>query len=117
MINNTIKLAIDKQATHELYAAHSYSALSMWCEANDYGGYAKFFKQQATEEFEHAAKFFDHVLERGAMPTIGTIVAPKSDYKDLLEVAEAALTLEQANTAGIVPAKFPPGSKVSAIGK
>ncbi|CAA6694973.1 MULTISPECIES: ferritin [unclassified Lentimonas] len=102
MINNTIKLAIDKQATHELYAAHSYSALSMWCEANDYGGYAKFFKQQAAEEFEHAEKFFDHALERGALPAIGAISAPKSDYQDLLSVAEAALALEQANTAGIV---------------
>lgn len=101
MIPNTIKDAIDKQGTHELFAAHSYTALSMWCEANDYGGYAKFFKQQAAEEMEHAEKFFDHTLERGELPLIGAITSPKSDYKTLLEVAEAALTLEKANTSGI----------------
>ncbi len=101
MITTTVKNALEKQGTHELFAAHSYSALSMWCEANDYGGYAKFFKQQAEEEIEHAGKFFDHMLERGEMPLIGAIAAPKSDYESLLEVAKMALELERANTAGI----------------
>ncbi|ADE55846.1 ferritin [Coraliomargarita akajimensis] len=101
MIPQPVKDAFDKQGTHELFAANSYYALGLWCEHNDYSGYAKFFKQQAEEEMQHAAKFFDHELERGELPEVGTVPAPKSDYTSLIEVAKAALELEQANTKGI----------------
>lgn len=97
----SIKAALEKQGTHELYAANAYMALAFWCEANDYNGYAKFFAEQEKEEREHAEKFFDHILERGEMPLITEIASPKSDFESLVEVAETALALEKANTAGI----------------
>lgn len=101
-MKSSIKSALEKQGTHELLAANAYTALHFWCADNDYNGFAEFFKKQADEEREHAEKFFDHVLDRGALPLIGAIAAPKAEFDSLVEVAETALALEVSNTKGIV---------------
>jgi ferritin len=42
-----------------------------------------------------------HILDRGLAPELAAIAAPKPKFDSLLEVAEQAQTMEQANTAGI----------------
>lgn len=100
-MNPKIKKILEDQGTHELYAANCYRAMSFWCACNDYAGYASFFESQAAEEQEHAEKFFKHILDRGALPVIGAIESPQSEYTGLIQIAEQALSLEEANTRGI----------------
>lgn len=93
--------ALEKQATHELFAAQSYLAMGCWCEVQQHSGYASFLHKQAGEERSHADKLLKHLTDRDVMPKIGALAAPLATFKSLLEVAQAAYDLERANTAGI----------------
>jgi ferritin len=93
--------ALEKQANHELLAAHSYLAMAYWSDVHHHGGFAKFFHQQAAEEQSHAGKLLKHLADRNVIPTLLAIAAPKVDFGHLAEVARTAYELERANTAGI----------------
>src|SRR5579871_1780406 len=56
--------AVEKQATHELYAAQSYLALAYWSDVRQYSGFAEFFHEQVLEERKHADKFLKFLADR-----------------------------------------------------
>lgn len=101
MPDTAIIAALQKQAEHERFASASYLALSLWCENASYSGFAKYFKKQATEESEHTNKIHEHLLDRGVMPILSEMPAPKQDFSDLIDCASHAVTLEKENTKGI----------------
>jgi ferritin len=92
---------LNRQINHELSAAHSYRALSVWCADQNLKGFASFFGEQATEEQEHAEKIISHLIDRGCAPDLAAIAAPRQSFKSLLEVAQQAQAMEQTNTQGI----------------
>lgn len=92
---------LQRQLNHELFAAHGYLALSLWCEDKNFKGFARYFLKQADEERAHARKFIDHLLDRQVLPSVTELAAPKGQFKSLMDVAKQALAMEQANTAGI----------------
>jgi ferritin len=92
---------LNRQLNHELAAAHAYLAMSVWCDAGNFKGFAGFFAKQSGEEREHAEKIMKHLLDRGVPPELAAIAAPKQDYGTLLDVVEKAQAMEQANTRGI----------------
>lgn len=92
---------LNRQANHEFAAAHGYTAIAAWCEAEALPGCAAFFRRQAAEEREHADKIMSHLLDRGVTPEFAAVPAPRQDFGSLLEVAQEALAKEQANTRGI----------------
>ena len=95
---------IQRQFNHELGAAHAYTALAAWCADQNLKGFARFFHKQSGEEREHAQKFMDHLNDRGVLPALGALPAPRMKFKNLLEVAKHARAMEVANTAGITQA-------------
>ena len=92
---------LNRQFNQELGAAHSYLALSLWCTAQNFKGFAAYFAKQAEEERKHAARISKHLLDRGGPTEVAAIAAPRSSFPNLLEVAQHAQTMEQANTQGI----------------
>jgi ferritin len=92
---------LQRQFNFELSASHSYLAVAIWCDAENFKGFARFFYKQAGEERLHAQKFTDHLLNRGVSPELAAIPAPKGAFKNLMEVAKQAQNMEAANTRGI----------------
>lgn len=92
---------LQRQMNHELFAAQSYLSLSLWCEDENFKGFARYFLKQGEEERAHARKFIDHLLGRGVLPALTDMAAPQGRFKSLMEAAKHALSLERANTAGI----------------
>ncbi len=92
---------LNRQFNQELSAAHSYLALSLWCDDQNLKGFASYFGKQAGEEHVHARKIAKHIIDRGLLPETGAIPAPKHNFKSLLEVAQHAQSMETANTHGI----------------
>jgi ferritin len=101
MPDQAIITALQNQAEHERFASASYLALSHWCEAGSFSGFAEFFRKQAAEEAEHAVKFHDHLLDRCVTPVLSALPTPKQDFTDLISVARHACSLEKENTRGI----------------
>jgi len=92
---------LNRQLNYELTAAHAYLAMSAWCAGQNLKGFASFFSKQASEEREHAEKLMEHLQDRGMIPELAAIAAPKHNFGSLLEVAKQAQTMEEANTRGI----------------
>jgi ferritin len=102
MIKLEVIEAFQKQIDKEREASVLYEALANWCAVSDYNGFAKFYVKQAAEEREHARKFVQHLLDRQVSPKLGPLAAPPCHFENLVEVAEATLAHEQANTRGVL---------------
>lgn len=92
---------LNRQMNHELSAAHGYRGLALWCSDLNLKGFAAYFAKQAAEELAHAEKISKHLDDRGVMPELAAIAAPKQNFKSLFDAAQHALGMEQANTEGI----------------
>lgn len=92
---------LNRQYNQELNAAHSYRALAFWCEAQNLRGFSCYFDKQSAEECTHAKKIAGHLIDRAALPETEAIPAPKQKFGSLLEAAQHAEAMEQANTAGV----------------
>ena len=92
---------LNRQFNLELAASHSYLALSVWCEVNNFKSFARYFVKQAGEERAHADKIIKHLTDRGVTPKVTALPAPKQEFKTLLEITQQAQAQEHANTLGI----------------
>jgi len=92
---------LNRQLNQELSAAQNYRALSLWCDDQNLKGFARYFAKQVGEEQEHAAKMCAHLIDRGELPELAGIAAPKHKFKSLLEAAQHAQAMEISNTQGI----------------
>src|ERR1041385_3611806 len=92
---------LNRQFNQELAAAHSYLALSVWCDVRNLKGFGKYFVKQAGEERAHAEKILKHLTDRGVTTEVASVPAPKQEFKTLLEVAQQAQAQEHSNTLGI----------------
>jgi ferritin len=100
-ITSEVVAELTRQFNQELSAAHSYRALSLWCEQANLKGFARYFAKQAGEELEHASKMTSHLIDRDVLPQTQAIPAPKTDFASLLDLARHAQAMEARNTEGI----------------
>ncbi len=101
MISSTLVKNINEQINKELYSAYLYLSMSAWFEDQNLPGFAKWMHVQAEEEYEHAMKFFAHIVDRGGKVELKAIAGPQVDWKSNLEVVEEVLKHEQFVTASI----------------
>lgn len=100
-VNANVLKELIRQIDHERFAAENYLQMSLWCEDQNFKGFARFFKKQCAEEREHAEKLIDHMLDRGVMPQLGELAKPRQKFDGLAQVAAHAQAMERENTLGI----------------
>ncbi len=101
MLHENIQAALNRQINQELSAAHQYLAMALFFDENDLAGFASWMRQQRNEELAHADRLIDYVIDRGGHVALTAVEAPKATFESKVEIFEAALASEQANTAGI----------------
>lgn len=97
-ISNNVQNAINDQIKHELYSSYLYLAMSAHFEAVNLPGFAKWTRMQATEEMEHAMKFYDYLNERSGRVVLQAIDQPPVEWGTPFEIFEAILGHEQKVT-------------------
>lgn len=90
----TIKL-LNQQVNKEMYAANLYLSMSSWCYEHSFDGAGKFLFNHAGEESDHAKKLITYLNETDSKVELTSIPAPKTDFKNLLEVFEETFKHEQ----------------------
>jgi len=106
-ISENVGKKINEQIGHEFNAKYLYLSMSAYFGGLNLSGFAKWMKNQADEEDNHAMKLFGYLGERNGKVELGTLKAPQSDWKSPLDAFEAALAHEQKVTEliyGIVDA-------------
>lgn len=94
-LTEAMEKAFSDQITLELESSIAYLQLAIAAEDLDLPGIASWFRLQSDEEREHAAKFIQHVTDRGNRPQIGAISAPVHPGDSVVAAFEAALAHEQ----------------------
>lgn len=90
MLNAKLQDAFNRQINAELFSSYLYLSMAAYFEANDLKGMAHWMRLQATEEYQHAMRFFDFVNDRSGRVALTQIEAPKTDWKSPLEAFEDA---------------------------
>lgn len=98
-IEEKMEKALNAQVNAEVASAYLYVSMAAWLDANDLPGSAHWMKVQAEEELEHAKKIYDYIDDRGGKTVFGAISAPKSEWKDVVELFEEVLAHEQTVTS------------------
>lgn len=99
--NPAVVAELQRQLNHEWSASHSYEAMALWCDYENFKGFARFFLKQAAEERTHARKLMDHLIDRGVLPVLSDLKAPRGKFESLMDVATQAQAAERANTVGV----------------
>ena len=101
MLSQRTEQAMNRQMMMEMESAYTYLAMSARCESLALPGFAAWFRAQSGEEWMHAMKFYDWILDHDATATLDALPAPRADFASPLEAFEATLEQEQAVTRSI----------------
>ncbi len=100
-ISSELVEAINDQINYELFSGYLYLAMAAWFEEQTLDGMAKWMKDQAKEEYEHAMRFWKHVTDRGGKVVLKQIDRPKIEWGSPLEAWEDAYEHEKKVTRRI----------------
>ncbi|MGL5005961.1 MAG: non-heme ferritin [Plesiomonas sp.] len=92
---------LNEQLNLEFFSSNLYLQMSAWCDHHGFDGAALFLRQHAIEEMQHMQRLFNYVSETGALPLIGAIAAPDTEYRSLSDVFEKTYEHEQLITRQI----------------
>ncbi len=100
-VKEPVEKAINEQIQAELQSAYLYLAMSARFNEMGLGGFAHWLRLQWEEETVHALKFYDYLLSRDGVVTLGAIEQPEISFKTPLEAFEQVLAHEQYITGRI----------------
>jgi ferritin len=101
MISKAMQDAINDQINKEFYSSYLYLSMAAYFENKNLPGFAHWMRIQEGEEREHAMKFYDFMIDRGAQVLLAPIAAPESDWKSSLDLFKQVAQHEAAVTASI----------------
>ncbi len=101
-ISEKLNEAFNNQIKEELESAYIYLGMAEWFQEKSLDNLATWFEMQAKEEFEHAMKFKDHIIERGGHVHYYALAEQKQDWESIMEILEATYKHEKYITSKIV---------------
>jgi ferritin len=100
MIGPKMQEALNRHVQVEVSSSYLYLAMSAWCEAKAWKGFARWLRAQSDEELAHAKKSLDFLLARGGEARLAAIEAPSpASFSGPIEVFEKVLDHERRVTA------------------
>jgi ferritin len=94
-VNEPVQKAINEQINAELMASYAYLAMSAYCEHMNFPGCARWLRLQSSEEYGHAMKLLDFMLDRHCRVELKPIQGPQVDFPSVQDVFETAFRHEQ----------------------
>jgi len=95
MINPKMEAALNQQINEEFYSSFLYLSMSAYFESVNMTGFANWMKVQTQEEYFHATKFYNYLIQKGGRVQLNAIQKPKTEWKSLVEVFEETYAHEQ----------------------
>ncbi len=99
MIGPRMQDALNRHVQAETSSSYLYLAMSAWCEAKAWKGFARWLRVQSEEELAHARKSLDFLLARGGEARLGAVEAPPASWASINDVFEKVLEHERKVTA------------------
>jgi len=100
-ISQELTDAINDQLNFELYSAYIYLSMAAWFEERKLPGMGHWMEVQVDEEYNHAMRFYRHIVERGGRVIMKAIEGPQTEWTSPLDVFETAYNHEKVVTERI----------------
>lgn len=101
MIGKKIQDAFNGQINAETFSAYLYWSMAAYFDSINLPGFAHWMRVQGQEEMAHAAKFYEHIVERGGRVMLAALEAPATEWDSPLAAFEAACEHERSITKRI----------------
>ncbi len=101
MIKEQMEKALNNQIQEEMFSGYLYLAMSADFAAKNFEGFATWMYVQALEEFTHAQRFYNHILERGGTIELKELKKPQQSWEKPVDAFAAAYEHEQHITSCI----------------
>lgn len=98
MISKKVQQAFNSQLNEELFSSYLYLSMVAHFEAKNLKGFAHWFRIQSQEEYGHALKFFNFILQKGGKVSLTQVATPKTEWNSIAEVFNDTLKHEQKIT-------------------
>jgi ferritin len=93
--------ALNEQINAELSAWYAYLGMSTWCSTKQLHGCAKWLRVQAQEEYTHAMKLYEFLIDRNSPVQLKQVDPPEMEFKSIVDVFHTAMKQEEENTERI----------------
>ena len=93
--------ALNEQIKEELESGYLYLSMSFWLEEHAFHNLANWYYIQTQEEYIHAKKFIDYIIETGGTVELLDLKKPKNDWDSIKQIIEAGYGHEQYITKKI----------------
>jgi ferritin len=101
MLSEAMQSAVNDQINNELYSSYSYLSMSAYCEHVQFTGCANWMRLQSQEEYSHAMRLYNFLIDRGCRVVLKAVSAPQVDFESVQQIFEKALAQEQIVTQQI----------------
>ncbi|QEE15266.1 ferritin [Promethearchaeum syntrophicum] len=101
LISKEMNDAINAQITEELKSGYIYLGISLWAEERSLHNYAAWMKKQFKEEYEHAERFMNYIIETGGHVKLNTIGEVPTEYPNTEATIKATIEHEEFITKKI----------------
>lgn len=93
-MHEAVQNAINDQINAELTASYAYLSMSAHCDHTNFPGCAHWLRLQSQEEYAHAMKLLDFMLDRHWKVQLKPIAGPAVEFGSLIDVFELAYKQE-----------------------
>jgi len=94
-MNQKVEKALNEQIHAEFFSFYLYLAVSAYFKTIHLDGFANWMNIQAQEEYAHAMKLFDFLIERGGQVELKALEAPQQEWSSPSAAFDAVLAHEQ----------------------
>jgi ferritin len=101
VISKEMNERLNAQIAEELSSAYIYLGMSTWAEEKSLHHLANWMSLQAKEEFSHAKKFWDFIIETGGSVKFAEIPKARTDYADVESLIKTTIGHEEYITKKI----------------
>jgi ferritin len=101
MVKEKVQNSLNEQLNAELYSSYEYLAMAAYFESENLSGFAKWMTLQSQEEYGHAMKFYNYLLQAGGKINLTQINSPKVGWSSAEEVFKDTFKHEQKVTKSI----------------
>lgn len=95
MWNQTLEDALNQQINEEMFSSLLYMSMSADFQVKSLKGAARWMEIQSREEWNHAMKLYNFILDRGGKVKLAAIKEPQHTWDTAVKAFEAAYQHEQ----------------------
>lgn len=93
--------ALQHHLAMERQASAAYFAMAIWFAERELRGFSHFYRQEASDEQEHAARFADYLIARGQTVLLQDVAAPRQTWISPEEILAASFQMESDVTTSL----------------